>query len=168
MFAAYPMVWPVATGRHRRRRPPTGAPRKFPLGDGTVPQWRDEAVLGLYEGGTAQTLWAQASGHCARTAGPRGYPPLSTDGCAALGEWPRAGDLELSVGGRNLSRVREAGGGSGSGSGTQGGSGHTPFPFELRSAVTAPARPRRGIDIGKVRVRTGRKDYRAEGPGDSA
>jgi hypothetical protein len=46
--------------------------------------------LGGDQGGAAQTLWPHAPGHCACPGGPRGYSPLSADGCAAGGQWARA------------------------------------------------------------------------------
>src|SRR5438876_4533823 len=97
------MAGPVATGGCRGPSAAAGTSGKFSCHAGALSQWGDEAVLGVYQGGTAQTLWAQASGHRARTGGPRGYPPLSTDGCAALGKRQSDRDLELSVGLRNLS-----------------------------------------------------------------
>src|SRR5438067_5114882 len=103
MLAAHPMAGPVATGGYGGPNATAGASRKFSCRAGALSQWGDEAVLGVYEGGTAQTLWTQAAGHRARTAGPRGCPPLSADGCAALGQSSRDRDLELSVDRRNLS-----------------------------------------------------------------
>ena len=61
-----------------------------------------------------------------------------------------------------------AGDGLGSGSGTQGGSGEAPLPLELRSAVTAPARPGFRCGNGKVYVREGRHNLRTEVPSTSA
>src|SRR5215471_736340 len=103
MLAAHPLAGPVATGGCRSPSVAAGASGKFSGRASARSQWEDEAVLGLYEGHTAQTLWTQASGHRARTAGPRGCPPLAADGCAALGKSSRAGDLELSVDRGNLS-----------------------------------------------------------------
>src|SRR5215471_7409354 len=103
MLATYPMAGPVATGGYRGPGPTAGASGQFSCGAGALSQWRDEGVLGVYEGGTAQTLWAQASGHRARIRGSRGYAPLSPHRCAALGQWARDRDLELSLGRGNLS-----------------------------------------------------------------
>src|SRR5215831_6329259 len=103
MLTAYPMAGTVETGRYRDPSTTAGPSRKFSCCAGALSQWRDEALLGLYEGGTAQTLWTQAAGHRARTAGSRGYASLSADGCVALGQSSCDRDLELSVDLRNLS-----------------------------------------------------------------
>src|SRR4029434_3599596 len=103
MLAPYPLAGPVAAcgcGGHRAAACPSG---KFSCCTGMLSQWGDEGVLGVYQGGAAQTLWAQAPGHCARTGGSQGYAPLAAGGCATLGNWLRDRDVELSVGRRNLS-----------------------------------------------------------------
>jgi hypothetical protein len=78
-------------------------PGKFSCRAVALSQWADEAVVGIYEGRPAQTLWTQASGHRARTAGSRGYASLAADGCVALGQSSCDRDLELSVDLGNLS-----------------------------------------------------------------
>src|SRR6266571_7167577 len=103
MLAAQPLAGPVATGGCRGPRAAAGASGKFSCRASALSPWGDEVVLGVYESGTAQTLWAQAPGQRARTGRPRGCSPLSADGCAALGQWARDGDLELSVDLGNLS-----------------------------------------------------------------
>src|SRR5262245_56896694 len=103
MLTPHPMAGPVATGGYGGPNSAAGASRKFSCRAGARSQWADEAGVGLYESRTAQTLWAQASGHRARTAGSRGYASLSAHGCAALGQSSCARDLELSVDLGNLS-----------------------------------------------------------------
>src|SRR5215813_615317 len=103
MLPAQPLAGAVATGRYRGPSTTAGASGKFSCPAGTLSQWGDKVVLGVYEGGTTQTLWAQAAGHRARTAGSRGYASLSADGCVALGQSSCDRDLELSVDLRNLS-----------------------------------------------------------------
>src|SRR5262245_32525062 len=56
----------------------------------------------------------------------------------------------------------------GGGSGAQGGSGQTPLPFELRSAVVAPAGTGFRVGNRKVCVRTGCHHHRTEGSNDSS
>ena len=51
-------------------------------------------------------------------------------------------------------------------SGTQGGSGHTPFPLELRSAVVGPTRTCRRVEIRKICVCRGEENLRSEVPSD--
>src|SRR6516162_1789870 len=103
MLAPYPLAGPVAACGCCGRRAAACPSGKFSCGAGVLSQWGDEVILGVHQGGAAQTLWAQALGHGARTGGPRGYPPLSADRCAALGKWARDRDLELSLGRGNLS-----------------------------------------------------------------
>src|ERR671922_2804886 len=109
MLTAHPMAGPVATGGYGGPHAAAGASSKFSCRAGALSQWADEAVLGLYAGRPAQTLWTQASGHRARTAGSRRYASLSADGCVALGQSSCDRDLELSVDLGNLSCVRQAG-----------------------------------------------------------
>src|SRR5262250_3278180 len=103
MFPAHPLAGAVATGRYRGPSTTAGASGKFSCPAGALSQWGDKVVLGVYEGGTAQTLWAQAAGHRARTGRPRGCPSLSADGRTALGKRQSARDVELSVDRGNLS-----------------------------------------------------------------
>src|SRR5262249_14452894 len=50
--------------------------------------------------------------------------------------------------------------------GPQGGSGQTPLPLELRSAVAGPAGSRFRVDLREICVRKGRKHLRTEVPHD--
>jgi hypothetical protein len=95
---------------------------------------------------------------------PQGCPPFAAHRCVAVGEGPRAGDLEVSVGLGKLACVCPAGDGLGGGSGAPGGSGQTPLPLELRSAVAGPAGPRFGVALSKMCVRQGREPLRTEVP----
>src|SRR5215510_5130666 len=103
MFPAYPVARSVAARGSCGRRAAVQPSVKFSASACPLPQWRHEAVLGVYQGSTAETVWTEAPRHRARRRGAERYAPLFPDRCAPLGEWPGERDVELSVGLGNLS-----------------------------------------------------------------
>ena len=162
------MAGPVATCRCRGPSAAAGASGKFSCPTGALSQWRDQAVLGVYQGGAAQTLYGRKrlvivleEEDLGEHWGPR------CDTCCigkvdAVETWNIRWAAEIfhefgkQVTGLEAAQVRKE------------EAGQAPLPLELRSAVVAPAGTGFRVDNGKVCVRTGRQHHRTAGPDDSA